>query len=60
MKLNQVIESLVSEFGSDEDQSKTAEIASIICKSFKSVNVPDDKAAILMSVGRKLKATGVK
>ena len=60
MKLNQVIENLVSEFGSDEDQSKTAEIASIICKAFKNVNVPDDKTATLMSVGRKLKAMGVK
>jgi hypothetical protein len=60
MKLNQVIENLVAEFGSDEDQSKTAEIASIICKMMKNVNVPDNKAKILMSVGHKLKAMGVK
>ena len=60
MKMNQVIENLVFEFGSDEDQSKTAEITNVICKAFKNVNVPDDKVAILMSVGRKLKAMGVK
>jgi hypothetical protein len=60
MKLNQVIENLVAEFGSDEDQSKTAEIANIISKAAKNVNVPDNIAEVLMSVGHKLKAMGLK
>ena len=60
MKLNLVIENLVSEFGSDEDQSKTAEIVNIICKAFKNADVPDNKVTMLMSVGRKLRAMGVK
>jgi hypothetical protein len=60
MKLNQVVENLIAEFGSHEDQSKTAEIVSIICKAMKNVNVPDNKAEILMSVGHKLKAMGIK
>ena len=60
MKLNQLIENLVTEFGGDEDRSKTAEIASIICKAFKNVDVHDEKAAMLVSVGRKLKGIGVK
>ena len=60
MKLNQVIENLVVEFGSDEDQSRTAEIADIISRVAKNVNVPDNIAGVLMSVGHKLKAMGVK
>ena len=52
MKLKQLIEK--------ENRSKTAEIASIICKAFKNVEVHDKKAAMLMSVGRKLKGIGVK
>jgi len=58
--LSKVIENLVAEFGSDSDRSKTADIAGIICKAFKDVNVPNDKVVILMKVGHQLRAMGVK
>ena len=60
MKLNGVIENLVAEFGADSDKTKSGEIASVICKAFKNVNVPADKAETLMKVGRKLREMGVK
>jgi hypothetical protein len=60
MKLNSVIEKLVSEFGSDEDQAKTTRITSIICKAFKNADVPDEKGEKLIRVGRQLRAMGLK
>ena len=60
MKLNHVIEKLVSEFGNDQDQSKTAATTSIICKAFKNVNVLDEKVEILIRVGRQLQAMGMR
>ena len=60
MKLDRVIEKLVCEFGSDEDQEKTTKIASIICKAFKNVGVQDEKAGTLIRVGRQLRAIGLK
>ena len=60
MKLDKVIENLIAEFGDDSDRSRCADIVSIICKAFKNPNVPDDKAEILMRVGRQLRVLGVK
>jgi hypothetical protein len=60
MKLNNVIERLISEFGNDEDLEKTARITNIILKAFKNVDVPDEKAKNLINVGRQLRAIGVK
>ena len=59
MKLNAVVESLITEFGTEQDQSKTEEIVREISKAFKNQNVPDQKVATLMNVGRALKALGV-
>jgi len=59
MKISEIIENLVAEFGSDSDQSKMKSISGIICKAFPNKDIPADKAETLMKVGRKLKEMGI-
>ena len=60
MKLNQVIDRVISEFGSGEEKANAVRIASIVCAAFKGKGVSDAQVEKLLRVGRQLKAIGVK